>query len=57
VGSLSELAADLVHAVRCPLPADTEAHAAGPVLRPPVEPGLSGCEGEALEMRVLVRPH
>jgi choline kinase/phosphoglycolate phosphatase-like HAD superfamily hydrolase/phosphatidylglycerophosphate synthase len=55
VGSLSELAADLVHAVRCPL--TREAHECDPVLPRPIEPGRSGFEGEALEVGVLVRPH
>ena len=55
VGSLSELAADLVHAVRSPL--TREAHECDPVLPRPIEPGLSGFEGEALEVGVLVRPH
>jgi choline kinase/phosphoglycolate phosphatase-like HAD superfamily hydrolase/phosphatidylglycerophosphate synthase len=55
VGSLSELAADLVQAVRSPL--TREAHQWDPVLAPPVEPGLSRFEGETLEVGVLVRPH
>jgi choline kinase/phosphoglycolate phosphatase-like HAD superfamily hydrolase/phosphatidylglycerophosphate synthase len=55
VGSLAELAADLVQAVRSPLTRD--AHEWNPVLAPPVEPGLSGFEGEALEVSVRVRPH
>ena len=55
VGSSSELAADVVQAVRSPL--TREAHERDPVLAPPVEPGLSAFEGEALEVGVLVRPH
>src|SRR4051794_37090613 len=55
VGSLSELAADLVQAVRSPL--TREAHEWDPALAPPVEPGLSGLAGEALEVGLLVRPH
>ena len=55
VGSLSELAAALVQAVRSPVTG--EAHERDPVLAPSVEPGLSGFEGEALEVGVLVRPH
>ncbi len=55
VGSLSELAADLVRAVCSPLA--REAHEWHPVLAPPVAPGLSGFEGEALELGGLVRPH
>ena len=55
VGSLSELAADLVQAVRSPL--TREAHEWDPVLTPPVEPGLSSLKGEALEMGGLVRAH
>src|SRR3954449_10339410 len=55
VGSLSELAADLVHALRSPL--TREAHECDPVLPHPIEPGRSGLEGEALEAGVLVRPH
>ena len=54
VGSLSELAADLVQAVRSPL--TREAHE-GIRCWPPVEPGLSAFEGEALEVGVLDRPH
>jgi phosphoglycolate phosphatase len=50
VGSLSELAAVVVRAVRSPL-----AHEGDPV--PPVEPGLSGFEREALEVGALVRAH
>src|SRR3954451_213133 len=46
VDSLSELAADLVQAVRSPL--TREAHEWDSVLAPPVEPGLSGFEGEAI---------
>jgi phosphoglycolate phosphatase-like HAD superfamily hydrolase len=55
VGSLSELAADLVQAVRSPL--TREAHEWDQVLPPPSSPGLSGFEGEALEVGGLVRPH
>src|SRR4051812_42085134 len=55
VGSLSELAADLVQAVRSPL--TREAHEWDPALAPPVEPGLSGLAGEGLEVGLLVRPH
>jgi hypothetical protein len=55
VGSLSELAADLVRAVRSPV--TREALKWDSILAPPVEPGLSGFEGEALEVGVLVRPH
>src|SRR5439155_967738 len=44
VGSLSELAANLVQAVRCPL--TREAHERDSVLSPAVEPGLSAFEGE-----------
>jgi hypothetical protein len=54
VGSLSDLAADLVQAVRSPL--TREAHEWDPVLAPPGEPAASGFEGEALEVGVLVRP-
>jgi len=54
VASLSELAADLLHAVRSPVTLDAHEH---PVLAAPVESGLSGFEGEALEVGVLVRPH
>ena len=54
VGSLSELAADLVRAVRSPVTGDAHQH---PILAPPAAPGLSGFEGEALEVGVLVRPH
>ena len=45
VGSLSELAADLIRAVRSPVTA--EAHGWDPGLAPPVEPALAGLEGEA----------
>jgi choline kinase/phosphoglycolate phosphatase-like HAD superfamily hydrolase/phosphatidylglycerophosphate synthase len=55
VASLSELAADLVRAVRSPV--TLKAHQWDPVLPPPVEPGLSAFEAEALEMGVLVGPH
>src|SRR4051812_20035299 len=55
VGSLSELAADLVQAVRSPL--TREAHERDSALSPAVGPGLSGFEGEALEVGVRVRPH
>jgi phosphoglycolate phosphatase-like HAD superfamily hydrolase/phosphatidylglycerophosphate synthase len=54
VGSLSELAAALATAVRSTVTG--EAHEQ-PVLAPPVEPGLSGFEVEALEVAILVRPH
>ena len=54
MGSLSELAGDVVQAVRSPL--TREADECDPVLAAPVEPGLSGVEGEALEVGVLVRP-
>src|SRR3954471_19442751 len=54
VGSLSELAADLVHAVRSPL--TREARECDPALPGPIEPGRSGFQGEALEVGVLVRP-
>ena len=54
VGSLSELAAALVRAVRSPVTGDAHEH---PMLAPSAEPGLSGFEGEALEVGVLVRPH
>jgi phosphoglycolate phosphatase-like HAD superfamily hydrolase/phosphatidylglycerophosphate synthase len=55
VGSLSELAAGLVQAVRCPL--TREAHEPDPVLARAVGPALSGFKGEAPEVGVLVRPH
>jgi hypothetical protein len=55
VGSLSELAADLVHAVRSPL--TREAHECDPMLPRPVEPGLSAFKGETLEVSVLAHPH
>ena len=55
VGSLSELAAAVVQAVR--YPATVEAHERDRVLAPPVEPGRSGFEGEALEVGVLVGSH
>jgi hypothetical protein len=55
VGSLSELAADLVHAVRSPL--TREAHEWDPVLPRPIEPAPSAFAGEALELGVLARPH
>ena len=55
VASLSELAADLVQAVRSPV--TLKAHEWDLVLTPPVGPGLSAFEGEALEMGVLVGPH
>jgi phosphoglycolate phosphatase len=55
VGSLSELAADVVQAVRSPL--RREAREWDPVLAPPGEPGLSAFEAEAVEVGVLVRPH
>jgi choline kinase/phosphoglycolate phosphatase-like HAD superfamily hydrolase/phosphatidylglycerophosphate synthase len=54
-GSLSELATDLVQAVRAPL--TREAHDWDQMLQPPVERGLSGFEGETLEVGALVRPH
>src|SRR4051812_35608876 len=52
VGSLSELAGDVVQAVRSPL--TREPREGEPVLPPP---GRSGFEGQPLEMSVLVRPH
>ncbi len=55
VSSLSELAADLLKAVRSPLM--REAHETAPVSAPPFEPRLSGFEREALEVGVHVRPH
>lgn len=55
VGSLSELAAALVRAVRSPVTG--EAHERDPALAPQVEPGLSAFESEALEVGVLVGPH
>lgn len=55
VGSLSELAANLVQAVHSPL--TREAYESDPVPPPPVEPGLSGFEGKTLKVGVLVRPH
>jgi choline kinase/phosphoglycolate phosphatase-like HAD superfamily hydrolase/phosphatidylglycerophosphate synthase len=55
VASLSELAADLVRAVRSPV--TLTAQEWDPVLTPPVEPGLSAFQGEALKMGVVVRPH
>ncbi len=55
VRSLAELAAALVQAVRSPV--TREARERDPVPAPPVEPGQSGFEGEALEVGVLVRPH
>jgi phosphoglycolate phosphatase-like HAD superfamily hydrolase len=55
VGSLSELAAAVVQAVRFPVTG--EARERDPVLAPPVKPGLSVFEGEALEVGVLARPH
>jgi phosphoglycolate phosphatase-like HAD superfamily hydrolase/phosphatidylglycerophosphate synthase len=54
VGSLSELAADLVRAVRSPVTGNVHRH---PILAPPAAPGLSGFEGEALEVGDVVRPH
>ena len=54
VGSLSELAADLVRAVRSPV--IPEVYDWDPVLAAPVEPALSGLEGEAGAVGVLVRP-
>jgi phosphoglycolate phosphatase len=54
VGSLSELAAALVRAVRSPVTGDTHEH---PVLAPSIEPGLSCFEGEALEVGRVVQPH
>jgi phosphoglycolate phosphatase len=54
VASLSELAADLVRAVRSPVTMDAHQH---PNLAPPATPGPSEFEGEALELGVLVRPH
>jgi choline kinase/phosphoglycolate phosphatase-like HAD superfamily hydrolase/phosphatidylglycerophosphate synthase len=55
VGSLSALAAAVAQAVRSPV--TQEAHERDPVLAPPVEPDLSGFEGETLEVGVLVGPH
>src|SRR4051794_21636588 len=55
VGSLSELAANLVRAARSPLAPQT--HGSGPVLAPAIRPALSGFEGQALEVGGLVRPH
>ena len=54
VGSLSELAADLVRAVRSPV--IPEVYDWDPVLAVPVEPVLSGLEGETGAVGVLVRP-
>ena len=54
VGSLSELAADLVRAVRSPVA--REAHGWDPMLAPPVEPALAGLAGEAGAVGVLVEP-
>lgn len=55
VGSLSELAAALVRAVRSPVTG--EAQERDPMLAPQVESGLSAFESEALEVGVLVGPH
>src|SRR3954469_10355145 len=55
VGSLSELAAELVQAVRCPL--TLEVHESGPVPARAGEPGSSGFKAEAREVGALVRPH
>jgi choline kinase/phosphoglycolate phosphatase-like HAD superfamily hydrolase/phosphatidylglycerophosphate synthase len=54
VGSLSELSADLLRAVRSPVTGDAHQY---PILAPPAGPGLSGFESEALEVGVLVHPH
>ncbi len=54
VGSLSELAADLIRAVRSPVIG--EAHHWDPGLAPSVEPALPGFEGETGDVGVLVRP-
>ena len=54
VGSLSELAADLVRAVRSPVA--RQAHGWDPMLAPPVEPALAGLAGEAGAVGVLVEP-
>jgi phosphoglycolate phosphatase len=55
VGSLSDLAAEIVHAIRCPL--TREAHETGRVPARAVEPALSRFKGEAPEVGVLVGPH
>jgi hypothetical protein len=55
VGSLSELAADLVQAVRSPV--TREAHESDPLLAATVAPQPSALEGKALEVGLLVRPH
>src|SRR5204862_8081285 len=52
VGSLSDLAADLVQPARCPLP--REAPEWDPVLSPAAGPGRSGFEGEPVEVGALV---
>ena len=48
VGSLSELAADLVRAVHSPVTVDAHQH---PILAAPAAPGPSGFEGETLDGR------
>src|SRR3954470_7924080 len=55
VGSLSELAAEIVQAIRCPL--TREAHESGRVPARAVERALSRFKGEAPEVGVLVGPH
>ena len=54
VASLSELAADLVQAVRSPVTLKAHERDSVPT---PLKPGLSGFEAEALKVGVLVRPH
>src|SRR3954451_23988791 len=55
VGSLSDLAAEIVHAIRCPL--TRESHASGRVPARAVEPALSRFKAEAPEVGVIVGPH
>jgi choline kinase/phosphoglycolate phosphatase-like HAD superfamily hydrolase/phosphatidylglycerophosphate synthase len=55
VGSLSELAAGVVQAVRSPVTA--EGHEWNPVRALPPAPARSGLQGKALEVGVFVRPH
>ena len=55
VGSLSELAAALVKAVRSPVTG--EAHERDLMLAPPIEPSRSAVEREALKVGALVRLH
>src|SRR3954471_9721857 len=55
VGSLSQLAAEIVQAIRCPL--TREAHESDRVPARAVEPGLSRFKVEAPEVGVLVGPH